>query len=227
MEKRSKEISLKTLLLTFIRRFDLMLLVLIPAFLVTVLVSNFMIAKTYYSELSLSQQRTIIKETQYDTIKKYATSTGAITKAVDQLKKEKIFHADGSAITSEEIKAGLSFNKYEANSIYVTYSFTSPDKTITKSVLSQLTAATIDYLKDDESAKLTNVTISKPITDPQETSRNKKIFLVGTAVSVVVAFTTAFIVEVALDKVYDKSDFELAGVKVTEINLPKGRKGEK
>ena len=206
-----------------------MLFIFLPLLLATTIVTQFVMKKTYYSEVSLKYYDSVISSDNYSTIQAFASGDGTAVAAAAELRAKNIAHANGSEITSSEIQSGLSFEKYVANTLRFRFSFVSTDSTITYHVLNEVTSYTLYTLKNDKSTASTlgGVTVADPVSEPKQSNKNKQALLFGVAASLVAAVVSGFIAEIALDEVYDNNDIEMLGSKAYEISLPKSRKEKK
>lgn len=219
MDRYEKQIGLKTIYLTLARRFHIILLIFIPIALATFLVTNFMMTKTYQSSVTLNRNA-VISAAQYQVIQNYVSDTsndetkpGAIYTTAVNLKENNVKHANGNEITVAEIKSGLSFATLATNSITVSYSFTSSDKSITQQVMNELTKNAVAYLKSDRNntkAEYANMSYSEASAPTKNSSENKYL-LIGLALGAVLALGVPFVYEIVSDQVYDKDDIIALG----------------
>ena len=226
MEKYERKISFKTLFLSFIRRYDFMVMVLLPLLAVTVIFTQVINKKNYYSEVSLKYYDSVISEDNYKKIYSIANSEGTAIAVANGLKSDNFHHANGSEITSTEILSGLSFERYVPNTVRFNYSFLSTDSSIVKKVLENYTDFVLYTLKTDKttSSTLGGVSIAEPPSDPKLSNQNQKNLLLGAAVGVAASIVLGFAAEIILDEIYDKNDVESLGASGFEISLPKPRK---
>lgn len=225
MKKYQRRISFKTLLLVFIRRWKYFLLFFVPTTVVLAVVTQAILPKTYLSTVSLKRYDSVIKEEQYYLVKNTAFGTYVVSTTVENLQSNNIRHADGSAITNDDILSGLVCQKMPTNSIYVTFSFETKDKTIIEPVLQYIADLTIYAL--NKSGEFKGMVIGIPVSAPQKSNKNTRLFLAGTFATLAISFVFAFIMEIVFDEVYDNSDIELLGARSYEIKLPKLKKEDK
>lgn len=214
MDRYEKQIGLKTIYLTLARRFHIILLIFIPIALVTFIVTNFMLTKTYQSSITLNRGA-IITAAQHQVMQNYVMDTtsdetrpGAIYTTSLNLKEAGVKHANGNEITVAEIKSGLSFPSLATNSITCSFSFTSSDSSITQKVMNELAKNAVAYLKSERNATrndYVNLTYSDATPASKNSSENKYL-LIGIAAAVVLALGIPFIYEIVTDQVYDKDD---------------------
>ena len=216
--KYEKNIGLKNIWLTIIRRFKTILLIFVPIAVTTLIVTTFVLTKTYQSSATISKT-TVFNAAQHQILQSYASNEETITKMVDKLKEKDIKHSNGKEISASDIVSGLSFSALNTSSIYVTIFYQTTDKSIAQPVLEELTAITVDTLKNDETTKkdFSSVAISSSAGAAVKNSKEKKYLLIGIAAGLVVACGLAFIDEVISDEVYDKSDVELLGCEAFEL----------
>lgn len=222
MEKYERQIGLKTIWLTIVRKWHYILFIFLPIVLVSYIVTNFGITKTYQASITLNRGA-VISAAQYQVIQSYVTDTstdtekpGAIVKTALDLKEAGKKHSSGAEITAAEIKSGLSFTSLASNSIYTTFSFTSSDQSIIKDVLTVLADNSITYLKDSarnpssykDYANLT----ANAATNPSKNSSERKYFLIAVAAAFVLACGVPFVYEIIDDQVYDVKDLNNLGI---------------
>lgn len=225
MKKYERQIGLKTIALTFIRRFDILLIIFLPVLIGSFVATQFIMTKKYYSNIVVSKFSNTITSEQYQNIKLHCLDDGIVDTAVTNLSNNGIKHFNGTAITSNDIKSGMSFPKY-VSSNSETLSFVSTDKTITKPVLTEVTTLVVELVKKSWSA-LSDLHISSNATEASKDKTPLKYFLIATAAGFGVAFVTAFIYEVAADKVNDPLEVKNLGFNSTSFTLPKKKEEKK
>ena len=226
MKKYERRVSLKTLLLLFIRRYEFIAIFLIPSVVASLIISQVVNKKTYSSSVSLQYYGSVITANNYKIVRDVVLSSGTISMTAKNLKENKIVHSNGNEISETDILNGISVTDYATNSIYFTFSYESTDKSVTDLVLDELTEMTLYSLKKDPSTKLGGMTVAVPVSEPKANDKNRKTLILGLGVGVLASLASAFIAEIILDEVYDKSDVELFGGTAYEISLPNKGKEE-
>ena len=211
-----RNISLKTVGLTFVRRWTTILLFFIPIAAVSYIVTNHIMTKTYQSSVTLSRNAAV-SAAQYQLVQsKVKESIPATVEALaeDNVWHPAIKHSNGSKITAAEITKGLSWTALASNSIYVTFSFQSSDVKIVQATLQELAEQSVETLKTDAttSKDFANVSISTQATVATKNSSEKKYFLIALAAGAVLSLGIAFLDEILSDEVYDAKDVASWGV---------------
>lgn len=220
MKKRyERQISFKTLYLAFVRRLDLVFFTIIVSFVVSALASFVIIKQKYYSTFSFERYDSVIKETLYSKIKTYVLSDNTLETTAKELEKNKIYHADGSLITKEEIEYGVEVKDLEINSTIVEIEFSSTDKTIPQKVAETISYVTIDCINVGDDSTVKGTKVRDKATETAKDNKNIKTLLVGTASGVALAVIMAFLTEIYLDEVFDCDDVEVLGGRALETKL--------
>ncbi|MBO4668055.1 MAG: hypothetical protein J5666_08045 [Bacilli bacterium] len=214
MEHYEKNISLKTIYLTFVRRFKLILFLFVPIALGSVVVTQFVMTKTYASS-SVVSKTAVFNASHYQTLKLSFSSNDLLTNVKAKLDEQNIKHSNGNEITVSEISSGLSFSALNTNDVSVTVSYQSTDKSITQPVLKELVTLGVNGLKENGDFKTLSITTEA--TEGVKNSKNGKQLLIGIAAGVVVALGLPFVYEIISDEVYDKKDVEMLGCASYEI----------
>jgi capsular polysaccharide biosynthesis protein len=225
MKKYERQIGLKTIALTFIRRFDILLIIFLPVLIGSFVATQFIMTKKYYSNIVVSKFSNTITSEQYQNIKLHCLDDGIVDTAVTNLSNNGIKHFNGTAITSNDIKNGMSFPKY-VSSNSETLSFVSTDKTITKPVLTEVTTLVVELVKKSWS-QLSDLHISSNATEASKDKTPLKYFLIASAAGLGVAFVTAFVYEIASDRLYDCSDIRNMEFSAVSFKLPKKKEDNK
>ena len=218
MKKYEKTISLKALWLAVIRRFKYMLFIFIPIAVTTLVVTTFILEKTYQSSAMVSKT-SVFSASQYGVLESFFKSEEVIDKTIENLNINGIKHSNGNEIRTDEIVGGLSFSALNTNSIYVTISYQSTDKSITQPVLNELTMTAVELLKTNDSTKkdFSSVAVSSAASSAVKNSKENRYLFIGIAAGLVVAYGLSFIDEIISDEVYDKADVELLGCEAFEL----------
>lgn len=218
MEKYERNVGLKTIWLTFVRRYDVIVFIFVPVLLVSALVTQVILKKQYYSEVVVSKS-TIITNEQYQNIQTAASKSSTASKVYTSLKEKGLKHKDGSEISAAEIQSGVSFPKYTSNSISASFVFNSSDKTITKFVLDEIATTAVDELKTK--TYFSDLTILKSASNPVVDKKNMKYFLIASGAGLLLSLAAAFVYEIVTDKVYSRNDVEFYDYTAIDISVPK------
>lgn len=212
MEPYERSVSLRTIYVTLLRRFEVILAIFVPVALISFFITNFALPKQYTSSVSLNNN-SIISSAQHQQMQAQVKNTEVAASVAVTIKNAGVAHSNGSEITANEIYNGISFDALASNSITVTAKFSSPDGAITKYVLDTVIGATLENMKATISGALTASEASNPV----KTSKENRYFLIALAVGFVVACGVPFVWEIAADQVYDKKDIELMGGEALDL----------
>lgn len=204
MEKYEKAIRLKTIWLTFVRRWKIILIIFVPAALATLIVTQFFIPKQYQSSATFLNNANL-NATTHSAAQLQIQKEATLTKAV------KYLEADYSItnISAGNILNGLSFTAYSAyNPGVVIFSYTSKQQKIVKPIAEALSKAALEELQANGFDKMV---ISSPASNPTSVGKGKQYLLIGLAVSAVLGLGIAFVDEIVSDEVYDEDDIALLG----------------
>jgi capsular polysaccharide biosynthesis protein len=224
MKKYERSINFKTLFLTFVRRFEIMIILFVPIALGTIIYSQFFIKKEFKSDISFMNYYSVIKDSEYTNFSTCVKSSGVLSKTAYGLKDKGIFHANGKEITAEEISDGIYIAPNEANTIYIRLSFTSEDKTISQPVLNELADVTRWTLLTEKSYGLSGISIVGEASEAKDSGKRNKTLYLGLGAGLAASILCGFISEIIFDEVYDKSDVEMMGCACYEVSLSKGGK---
>ena len=204
MEKYEKAIGLKTIWLTFVRRWKIVLIIFVPAALATLIVTQFFIPKQYQSSATFLNNANLTATT-HNAAQLQIQKEATLNKAVEYLQ------ADYSItnVSASNILNGLSFNAFNAgNPGIVTFSFTAKQQKIVKPVTDSLSKAALAELQANGFDKMV---ISSPASNPASVGKGKQYLLIGLAASAVLGLGIAFVDEIVSDEVYDEDDVALLG----------------
>ena len=215
MEGYEKSIGLKTIWLTIIRRFEYILFVFIPIALTSLIVTRFVLTKTYESKVTVSLNKTF-SAADFSVFQTYVTNSEVLDNTVNKLQNDK-----GIALTSGDITTGLKFTAPASNAISGSFSFTSSTKAIVQPVMEVLSETSVSYAKEKDNGKFASLNITTAATAPTKNSSENKYLLIGLAAGLVVALGIAFIDEILSDEVYDAKDIEQLGCEGFELNVSK------
>ena len=220
-QKYERTIGLKTIWITFIRRFKIIFLIFIPAALASVIFTQFLITKTYISSTTYYNAGgfTVAKyPIVYTAVKSITTAETVANNLAGADEHKVVKHSNGSPITKEEIYSGITIaTSISANTSYVSFTFQSSDKSITKAVLEEV--ATVALPEITKTFK--DTTISSHASDGTKNSNDNKYMLIGLVVGAVLALGFAFADEVFSDEVFDKYDAINLGSDGFEITASK------
>lgn len=209
-----KAIGLKTIWLTLVRRWKLILTIFVPIGLVVVIATQLVMARSYQSGITISRAQ--FDQTYYtNTIQPSIRHTDVTNQAAQSLKTKNIKYKNGGEITSGDIYSGLSFSTITGNVTSFTVYFNSKDKTIVSSVIKEVV--------DIAYATIGGTNKSEP-SAAKLGSKNNTYLLVGLAVDAVLALGFPFAYEIVSDEVYDKDDAERLGGNGFEITVLQKKK---
>ena len=218
MNNYEKSIGLKTIYLTIIRRWKIILFLFIPIALVSFVVTNFFMTKTYQSSVTVSKD-TAFSATHFDKFKTALKSSDLATTVADALKEDGTKHSNGNEITASEILSGLSFTTPATTAVSATFSFQSTDNTITQPVLAKFADSAVESIKAVSEFK--GIKVTSTASAAVKNSSERKYLIIGIAAGAVVALGGAFIYEIISDEVYDKGDVEMLGCPAFELKVNK------
>lgn len=217
-----RTIGLKTVGLTFLRRFLDIIVVFVPIALGTVIVTQKVMKPTYSSSITISNNAAIsqanynvmssslknsklsykekVKVEEEETEVEHFVYTEAATK----LAEEGIKNVGGVAFTAEALSSSISMGAYASNMTNLTFTMSSKDKTLPKKVLD----ITMPYVNNAYKKNISNMTNLKVGTakEASKSSSEDKYLLIGLAAGFVLACGFAFIDEIVSDEVYDEKD---------------------
>ena len=217
MEKYEKAIGLKTIWLTFVRRWKIILIIFVPAALATLIVTQFFIPKQYQSSASFLNNASLTSTTHNAAqlqIKKEAT----LDKAVKYLESDYSI----TNISASNILNGLTFTAFNSNNpSVVSFSYTTKQQKFAKPVTEALSKAGLEELQANGFDKMT---ISSPASNPVSVGKGKQYLLIGLVASTVLSLGIAFADEIASDEVYDEDDIAMLGSSSYGLIVSKNRR---
>ena len=225
MDKYVKVIGFKTIYLTLVRRFHIILMIFIPFTLASFIVTNFVFKKTYQSTVTVASNAAIATA-DYQVLQTYVKQVGTTDKpgtlntVVSNLEEKGIKHANGNKITIDEISSGISFNALTSSTIFVSFTFQTTEQAIAKPVLDEVAKVAVDNFKASAS-KYSSFYVSGEATNGVKNSKETTYFLIALAVGFVVACAVPFVYEIIADEVYDKEDVEMLGSESFELKVSK------
>ena len=201
MDQYERNISLKTIYLTLVRRLAFILLIFIPIAIASVVVTQFMMTKTYQSTAVFKKSAAVYSQPQHLHVQDVCVAQ--IDSVVEELGTQSI------VVTANEIKSGLTFSAYTANQFTVTVSFQSTKSNIVQPVLKLLSEKAKDVMVAEKDYAST--TLSSEASAAKKNSSENKYLLIALAADVVLALGIPFVYEIVSDEVYDAEDLERLG----------------
>ena len=216
MEKYEKSIGLKTIYLTLVRRFHIILALFIPIALGSFIVTNVIMKKTYQSSAVLTKDN-VFSAAHYQTAQLTIKSEENLTKVVESLAKNGIAHSNGKQITISEINSGISFSQYKSTdtNVSLTVYFQSSESRIVQPVLEEISEQSIvsfQTVKDFGSIRITT-----HATKATKNSQETKYFLIAIAAGAIISFGIPFVYEITTDELYDADDVKNLGCDAIEL----------
>ena len=208
-----KAIGLKTIWLTLVRRWKLILTIFVPIGLVVVIATQLVMARSYQSGITIT--RAAFDQNAYVGIQNSIRNTDVTNQAAESLKTKNIKYKNGGEITTGDIYGGLSFSTITGSVTSFTVYFNSKDKTVVSSVIKEVV--------DIAYATIGGTNKSEP-SAAKLGSKNNTYLLVGLAVDAVLALGFPFAYEIVSDEVYDKDDAERLGGNGFEITVLQKKK---
>lgn len=214
MDNYERTIGMKTIGLTIVRRFLVILIIFIPVALATFIYTKYGITKTYQSSATMFKSSNF-NAAQYENFK--AGVKNSVEAAKSYLDENNITHANGKEITIDEINAGLTYSALSTTSPSVNINFQSTDSSIPQNVLKAVTEQALATLNTG-TGDFATLKFSKEATAAVKNSSENKYLIIGVALGAVLALGFAFIDEIVSDEVYDKKDVEQLGCSGFYIN---------
>ena len=229
MDRYERMIGLKTIWTTITRKWYAFFIIFIPVALVSYIVTDKILTKSYVSSVSFSRGvGTTISTAQHNVMQTYIvdttenkedpTKSGAVAKAVAALV------ADNITITATEIKAGIAFNSMTNGAALFTVTFTSNNKSKAQPILKAVSEFAIENMQNSGINEYKNSYIVSPASSPVKNSKERTYFLIALAAGFVVAFGIPFVDEIVSDEVYDKYDIENLGCSAFEVKAKPKKK---
>lgn len=229
MNRYERTISLKIIWTAIVRRWYVFFMIFIPVALISYIITDKMLTKTYVSSVSFSRGAgTTISTAQHTVMQTYITDTtenkddpsksGAIAKAVAALVQEKF------TITAADIKAGISFKSMTNAAASFTVTFTYKNQSMVQPILKAVSEFAIENMHNSGVKDYTGATIVSPATAATKNSKERTYFLIALAAGFVVAFGIPFVDEIVSDEVYDKYDIEALGCSAFEVKAKPKKK---
>lgn len=210
MESYEKRIGLKTVWLTIVRRWKVILIIFVPIALASVVLTQAIMTKKYKSSFTLSNV-TNLDNNGYNKVVATIQKTETINAAVEKLA------AAGTQVAASDIASGISIPFWTMNTPYVTVSFTSVNKDIINPILISLSEASLDALKPT----YTTMIVSSQPKNPTLASKNTTYMIIGLVGATVFGLGLAFADEIVSDEVYDSDDIRYFESPAFEITASK------
>lgn len=222
MDKYERSIGLKTIYLTFARRFIYIFLIFIPIGVISFLAIRFGMTKNYQSS-STVQKDAVFAAAHYQTFNSLVLNEETTKKAEENLAAADVKHSNSNPITASEIKSGLSLSAFNnsSQSINVTISFKSTDSSIVQKVLNEVTTISVAAALEKDSKSFAGLTVSSEASAAKDISNTKKYYLIAVAADLVLALGIPFIWEIVADEVYNNEDVESLGCEAFTLKLSK------
>ncbi len=202
MERYEKAVGLKTIWLTIIRRWKIILCVFIPAAILTVFITQLFIPKQYQSTATFLNDAKL-NTTTFNDVQLEVKKEKTINKTIQYLQDDYSI-----SLTENDILNGLSFPSFNSNDAYVfKFSFTSKKRNIVKPVTQALSDATLETLTSTDFKHMKRTSVS----DVASIGKDKQYLLIGLVASAILGLGIAFVDELVSDEVYDEDDLALLG----------------
>lgn len=213
MKKYEREIGLKTLGLTFKKRWLAMLLILVPIVGASFIVTNKMFDNKFQSTSSIERPK-IFDASTHAKLAMYVKSNEVIQKTFDSLSAKTVY-------TATDIQNSITTPTYNssATSYYFVITFTNKVNSNMKVVLSKLTEAVVEVALEKDPKTFEGIKINQDASTPKNIANNNKYFYIFSAIGVILAIAVPFIFEITSDEVYDKKDIKKLGSKGFELKV--------
>ena len=204
MDKYEKSIGLKTIWLTMVRRWKVILIVFVPAIITTLIVTQFFIPKQYQSSVTFLNN-SALNATTHSAAQLQVKKDATITKAIQYLQSDYSIN-----MTNDKVLNGISFVAFNANNPGIlTVSYTSKTKNVVKPVMESLSKAALETFATVDTYK--SMQISSPVSAVKSVGKGSQYLLIGLAASTILGLGIAFVDEIVSDEVYDEDDVVLLG----------------
>ena len=203
MKEYEKTIRLKAFWLTFIRRWKVILIILVPTAIITLFISQVFVPKQY-------QSTAVFLNNSNMTATQHSSAQLQIQKDVTLDKASKDLEDNYSiTLTSSQILNGLSFAAFASNNPgVVQFFYTTNNKNHAKPVVEAVSKAALEELSLNGFDKMV---ISSSANNPVSVGKGKTYLLIGLAASIILGIGIAFVDEIVSDEVYDEDDITLLG----------------
>lgn len=206
MNSYEKNIGLRTMWLTFIRRFKIILLFFIPILLVSFLGTKKVFKTSYQSNMTVTTGGVINLENHTNLVN-FVTKTETKEKVSSALSKK------ATPIIIEPSAIAFSITSWKNNLTSMSISFKSNNNTIATEVMNELKT----YISDPENFQYaTRYQFNEPTSST--INKQKKYFLILAFLGAMISVGLAFYDEVSSDEVYDVKDVKLMGLDGFELD---------
>lgn len=240
MENYERQIGLKTIYLTLIRRFIFIFVIFIPVAIASFVVTQKLLPVSYQSSVTYkngngnaittahhSNMQTFLRDTVVISEEQKAENpsyqSGAVTKAVNKLNEQNI------TIDAAAINSGLTFGSFTNNATSFTVTFTTNTNGIADKVLQALVDAVKENISEgytgtskiDAAYKNFNASNASAASSAASVKKNRNYLLIALAAGLVLALGVPFVYEIVSDEVYDRKDIEGLGSDSFELAASK------
>lgn len=224
MDNYERQIGLKTIKLTFIRRWLFMILLFVPIAAGTYIVTNFFMTKTYSSTAAYAKTNAAFNAATYNKLLTLVNTDTVYTVVETRLAEDGVKHSGGAAITAKEIKSGISFAAMGTNSFTVSFSFKSKDNTIVQKVAQKVVDVGVETAVTN--SDFTTLYNSSKASAAAKSSNERKYLIIGLAAGAVIALGVPFVYEIVADEIYDAKDIAAWGAEGFDLKVTYRKKEE-
>ena len=207
MKKYKRRISFETLILTFRRRYKVLLMLFIPLSFISFFSCQYFIEKTYLSDAVIVSNKDIYVDT-YSIFPETILSDSTANIISNVLESKDIHHSNGTHINQSEIQDGLIIDSSIKNlTKFIAFSFCSTDKTIVQSITHEVA----NYITSLESlnTRFGGLSIYQEASEIKKTSKENQSTIICVALSFVASVIVSFFVEVISDEVYGNENYDI------------------
>ena len=190
----------------------MILLLFLPLFLASYVVTNHVMTKSYACTSSV-QNNAAIAQSTYTLIQNSMKSSEIFETVETNLAEAGTKHANGTAITASEVQKSISFSAFSSNMVSFTVTFATKDSTIAQKALAEY----VNVALEANATAYPNLKLLSKASAPVKTSKENQYFLIGAVASLAVALVIPFIIEIVGDEVFDAKDVRLFGCEAAEI----------
>ena len=198
MQPYEKTIGLRTIWLTLVRRYKIVFLFFIPILAISYLGTKKVFKTSFQSSITIKRGGATISQDNHGKLMDFMTSSDTKTKVSEALAEQE------KPIRIEPSQINLSYTTWKSGMTSINVTFASSNQTIAKEVM----AAVKTYASNkDNYADSANFQFSEP--SVATISKQKKYFIILTALGLMVSLGLAFYDEITSDEVYDVKDVSL------------------
>lgn len=207
VEKYAKTVSIKTIKLSFLKRWKFMV-----CFFSVITISSLIIVfaatrKSYTSTATLSKNWAFTSET-YNIITK-GINDDILENIEKSTKENNIKYSSGKDISLSDLKKGISFSALNTGSNLLAVAYTSQDSSITVFIVNEMANCIVESYMNF--ANMNGLKIYDKATSFSTNDNRGKIIALVMIFNIVSSFSIPFIYEIYDDKVHDKEDVQLMG----------------